>query len=280
MSIEVLYSDGQGTAIRRSSVRQFDAMVSFAPVAIKSVLNGVEHYQFDRKIFKAHSQKVIVGNSNSEARVLIDSSEDVRGICIDFGDQFLNAYLNDFSFTDKFKTQLLEEQLLSGQLKSQSQLLQTRIGKLCSVLENQNQIENILEQLTILLDTYFEIQYFRYINTNKLEFSKTSTRLANTDFILDAQALLVKELDKDLQLDELAKKVGISKFHLIRLFKRSFGLTPHQYLIDKRLEKAIELLPNTPINEIALAVGFSDASSFGKAFKQRYGCTPSAFKLK
>jgi AraC-like DNA-binding protein len=280
MSIEVLFSDGHGTAIRRSSVRQFDAMVSFAPVAIKSVLQGVEQYQFDRKVFKANSEKIILGNSNSEARVFINSTHEVKGVCIDFGEQFLKSYLKDIHFTSSFKTQVLEDQVFSGQLKSQSYLLQNRIGKLCNVLEGQNNIELILEQLTILLDTYFEIQYFRYLNAHKLEFRKASTRLANADFILDAKSILNSQLDQDLHLDALANQVGVSKFHLIRLFKKSFGLTPHQYLIERRLNRALELLPNMPVNEVAAAIGFSDASSFGKAFKQKFGITPSLFKLK
>lgn len=280
MSIEVLFNDGHGTAIRRSSVRQFDALVSFAPVAIKSVMQGVEHYQFDRKIFKANPKKIIVGNSHSEARVLINSRQDVKGICIDFGKTFLDTYLKDLQFSDSFKTQVLEDQLFSGQLKSQSYLLQKRIIRLCDVLEDQNNNELILEQLTILLDTYFEIQYFRYINAHKLEFSKASTRLANADYILDAQFMLNNQLDQDLHLDTLASQIGVSKFHLIRLFKKSFGLTPHQYLIEKRLNRALELLPKMPVNEVAAAIGFSDASSFGKAFKQKFGITPSLFKLK
>jgi AraC-like DNA-binding protein len=280
MSIEVLFNDGHGTAIRRSSVRQFDAMVSFAPVAIKSVMQGVEHYQFDRKIFKANPEKIIVGNFHSEARVLINSKQDVKGICIDFGKQFLDTYLKDLQFSDSFKTQVLEDQLFSGQLKSQSYLLQKRIIRLCDVLEDQNNNELILEQLTILLDTYFEIQYFRYINAHKLEFSKARTRLANADYILDAQFMLNNQLDQDLHLDALASQIGVSKFHLIRLFKKSFGLTPHQYLIERRLNRALELLPKMPVNEVAAAIGFSDASSFGKAFKQKFGITPSLFKLK
>jgi AraC-like DNA-binding protein len=280
MSIEVLFNDGHGTAIRRSSVRQFDAMVSFAPVAIKSVMQGVEHYQFDRKIFKANPEKIIVGNFHSEARVLINSKQDVKGICIDFGKQLLDTYLKDLQFSDSFKTQVLEDQLFSGQLKSQSYLLQKRIIRLCDVLEDQNNNELILEQLTILLDTYFEIQYFRYINAHKLEFSKARTRLANADYILDAQFMLNNQLDQDLHLDTLASQIGVSKFHLIRLFKKSFGLTPHQYLIERRLNRALELLPKMPVNEVAAAIGFSDASSFGKAFKQKFGITPSLFKLK
>jgi AraC-like DNA-binding protein len=243
-------------------------------------MHGVEHYRFEKNIVKANSEKIIVGNSNSEARVYINSEHDVKGICIDFGEQFLKSYLKDFQFTDSFKTQLLEDQLFSGQLKSQSHLLQERIGILCSVLENQNNIELILEQLTILLDTYFEIQYFRYLNAHKLEFRKSRTRIANADLMLDAKSILNNQLDQDLHLDSLAHQIGVSKFHLIRLFKKSFGLTPHQYLIEKRLNRALELLPKMHVHEVALAVGFSDASSFGKAFKQKFGYTPSLFKLK
>ena len=82
-----------------------------------------------------------------------------------------------------------------------------------------------------------------------------------------------------LVLEDVARSLFLSPAHLIRLFKKEVGCTPHQYLIHYRLVSATELLQfsDMQIQEIAAAVGFSSASHFIACFRQHYGCTPSQY---
>ena len=71
----------------------------------------------------------------------------------------------------------------------------------------------------------------------------------------------------------------VSKYHLLRLFKKYYGLTPRQYLIDKRIEKSKEHLINgMSVTETCYAVGFESLGSFSALFKSKIGKSPTAFK--
>ncbi|MEM6686840.1 MAG: AraC family transcriptional regulator [Bacteroidota bacterium] len=84
---------------------------------------------------------------------------------------------------------------------------------------------------------------------------------------------------KELNLDILSKERFTSKFHLLRLFKKYYGQTPRQYLIDKRIEKSKELLKNNlSVTETCFAVGFESVGSFSTLFKNRIGKSPSEYQ--
>jgi AraC-like DNA-binding protein len=96
--------------------------------------------------------------------------------------------------------------------------------------------------------------------------------------LLHAQKLLVSSPENSFPVDLLAREVCISPYHLIRSFKRQFGLTPHQFQIQNRVRKAQHLLrSNSNITEVALAAGFCDQSHFDKCFEKIVGMTPSEY---
>ena len=92
---------------------------------------------------------------------------------------------------------------------------------------------------------------------------------------------LETHLDQELKLVELAKLVGMSQFHFGRLFKQSMGLSPYQYLIQQRVERAKRLLKGTDllIADIALDCGFSSHSHLSRQFRRLVGATPKAYRL-
>ena len=88
-------------------------------------------------------------------------------------------------------------------------------------------------------------------------------------------------LDADLSLEELAGLAHLSPFHFARLFKNSTGLPPHQYVIARRVARAMELLRRRDIlllAEVAVEAGFADQSHFTRHFKRLVGVTPRLFQ--
>jgi AraC-like DNA-binding protein len=87
-------------------------------------------------------------------------------------------------------------------------------------------------------------------------------------------------LSESMDLAELAAIAGLSVYHFARAFKQSAGVTPHHYLVGRRIERAQAMLARSdlPLSEIALAAGFSDQSHLARHFRQMLGMTPGQFR--
>jgi AraC family transcriptional regulator len=103
---------------------------------------------------------------------------------------------------------------------------------------------------------------------------------------LDARRLLrVLEaveagLEEDLSIASLASVACLSPFHFARAFKTSMGMSPHQYVSARRLNraKALVMAGATPLSQIAASLGFSSQANFNRAFKTATGTTPTAYR--
>ena len=98
--------------------------------------------------------------------------------------------------------------------------------------------------------------------------------------VLKIQIWLESHLASPIQLEQVAERFGLSLRNLIRRFKDATAQTPMQYLQELRLEKAKLLLESSQaaFDQITLQVGYEDANSFRRLFKQRVGLAPSAYR--
>ena len=93
-----------------------------------------------------------------------------------------------------------------------------------------------------------------------------------------AMAFLQASAGEHISLEDASKAAGVGLFHLIRLFKRHLGLTPHAYLTQVRIARSRQLLRRgEPVAQIALDVGFANQAHFTKRFKQLTGTTPALY---
>lgn len=89
-----------------------------------------------------------------------------------------------------------------------------------------------------------------------------------------------RSFQTDVDLAEAAEVAGLSKFHFHRLFSATYGVTPAQYLSQRRIERAQDLLrtSNLTVTEVCMAVGYSSLGSFAARFKELTGETPGEFQ--
>lgn len=93
-----------------------------------------------------------------------------------------------------------------------------------------------------------------------------------------ARARIDDDPSAPLSLGELAAIGGVSQFTLIRAFAKSTGLTPHTYLIQRRLQQARRMIAaGTPLSDTAHACGFADQSHMTRLFVNTYGMSPGAY---
>lgn len=95
-----------------------------------------------------------------------------------------------------------------------------------------------------------------------------------------ARALILENLSAPLKLDDVARAVGLSPFHLCRVFRRSTGRTLHQYRTALRLRVALERIadPRVDLAGLSLELGYSSHSHFTAAFRKEFGVSPSKIR--
>ncbi|WP_079913076.1 AraC family transcriptional regulator [Paenibacillus sp. 32352] len=98
--------------------------------------------------------------------------------------------------------------------------------------------------------------------------------------IKEAAAFLESHYDRMISLDQLSEQLGLSKYHLLRTFTATVGISPNDYLNRVRIEQAMRLLHQTDwsVEEIAERVGYSSGSYFIKVFRKVTGRTPGSFR--
>lgn len=105
------------------------------------------------------------------------------------------------------------------------------------------------------------------------------TNQGQLDAVIGTRNYIDNNYEADLNLKVLSHHRLVSKYHLLRLFKKYYGQTPKQYLTDKRIEKSKEyLIKGMNITETCFAIGFESPSSFCTLFKSRIGLTPTEFQ--
>ena len=89
-------------------------------------------------------------------------------------------------------------------------------------------------------------------------------------------------LEAELTVEQMAAEVGISPFYFARLFRSSFGVTPHRYVLQMRIDRASRLLLHASgertIADIAFATGFASQAHFTSVFKRHVGCSPARWR--
>lgn len=97
--------------------------------------------------------------------------------------------------------------------------------------------------------------------------------------IVQAKLFIDSHYAEKLDVNAISDEANFSKFHFIRQFKKIYGKTPHQHLIQVRLEQARRLLKlHVPVSDVCFLIGFDSISSFSGLFKRFMGITPSHYQ--
>lgn len=155
-------------------------------------------------------------------------------------------------------------------------------------------IENT-EKLSICMERIFDARQLTYVNELKrmaafYDFlasmmeenrsEKTEKNYSDIIYVKMAVDTIMALYHTKIKISDIADKIGINRSYLTSIFKREMKMSPQAFLIQVRLERAAQLLRETDmlIGNVAFAVGYSDALSFSKAFKQKYQVSPSEYK--
>ena len=158
----------------------------------------------------------------------------------------------------------------------------TRIATLASLTNSCSSFIS-MQADAIIRSTLAEIVSFNLHSISqslKLEVKKKETRNENYKRLAIARDWIEDNFAQSLSLSKLSQLVSMNEQHFLRQFKAVFHKTPHQYLIDRRIDEARKLLKSTgrSVQQICSAVGWESLATFSHLFKQRTGVTPGEFR--
>ncbi|MEJ0034299.1 MAG: AraC family transcriptional regulator [Bacteroidota bacterium] len=160
--------------------------------------------------------------------------------------------------------------------------LKERIKNLSSLTESCSSFIS-MQSDAIVRSTLAEIVSLTQYSTEQskqLAVKKKGTREDNFKKLATARDWIENNFAQSLSLHQLAQMASMNDEHFLRQFKKLYNKTPHQYLIDRRIQAARELL-NTKemsVQEICSAVGWESLATFSHLFKQRTGVTPGEYR--
>lgn len=278
-----IFSDTKGNELRLSSVIQTEQKVNFLNFSAKYVVSGNENYTINNRKIALSQGEYVIGNKNTSSSVIIDNSIPVIGICIDIAKDLLTEIIDyQYQNTIGFSSFLFDQEWMVQKYNVKNTSLGYALTQLSADFENINKGNTKVNKELfyavaecIIKDQSHIFQSFSRLKSVKQE---TNGRLFN--FIYDAKNYIDNYFLEKINIEIIAREAKLSEYHFIRLFKTIFNTTPYKYIIQKRLDFAVELLNyQYSVSDIAIQLGYTDIPAFSNAFKQHFGFSPKNFKI-
>ncbi|WP_233799578.1 helix-turn-helix transcriptional regulator [Paraburkholderia sp. HP33-1] len=146
------------------------------------------------------------------------------------------------------------------------------LNRLCAILTNDNDLDaDTLRKESAAITFFSNVQ--QTLNPASLPVRDASSQLAR------AAEYIAENCTRALRLDDVCQAAGLSASHLIRAFKQRYGMTPHAYLINRRIQYSrAQLRRGALIADVALDAGFADQAHLQRTFKRLVAATPGQYR--
>lgn len=274
----------EDNAFNISYLKEFYKPVGSRGFAIKYVTAGVECYTVGSEKHFVTAGSYLLINGERDASVEIESKQNVKGICISItpgtvADIVASLCGPDTPVPDPNLSRFFEkDHFPENQYHTSSTFLGKQLmainreisgGDFSSTDVNKELFWNLAQHL--VTDQTAVYQQFRSVRA-----VKSATRRDLFKRLSLGKIFIDNHFNDGIGIPEIANEVAMSDFHFFRLFKQVFGISPYQYILQKRLSQAHHLLKSgTPVSQVAFESDFSDVFAFSKAFKKHFGYPPS-----
>ncbi len=252
---------------------------------IKMVVRGTENYTYQKRHIPLQSGDFMLVPNRVAGRVGIASRTPVRGVCISLDPELVaqvdgsarligessHATLLDLSQTDDVLHLHQSGSAMGGFMRTFGQKF----------------TQNTVPSTSMPSDFYYEVAELfvaEYRMATKgmerIAAVKANTRRELYRRLQMAVGLMEDSYLRPMTMADIAHAALLSEYQFFRLFKSVRGISPYQFILEKRLSTGKRLLAggHNSVSEAALAAGFADVFSFSKAFKNKYGVSPTRWQ--
>ncbi|TDW95829.1 AraC family transcriptional regulator [Dinghuibacter silviterrae] len=278
----VLDTEGFPSVIIHTKTRECYRPDVKGPFSFFLNIRGSSICSVDRRASRIDTDSYFVSNNAQQYTLQVEKGSDTETFNIHFGEFFAASVLNALvtpadRILENGRDAELSPVLFFNQLHRRDVVFNELVNRLM-----RGGIDRLFfeEQLSALLE--YHLQQHRHIasRVNKLPPVKVAIRVELYKRLSRAMDAIHAGFDKVLSLDVLAVEASLSKYHFLRLFRQAYGVSPHQYMQQLRMEKAKVLLSRTqiPVADLAGLLGYKDGPSFSRLFFQRMGIYPTQYR--
>ncbi len=248
-------------------------------------ISGESYVKADKYQVKLDNRHFFITNESQYYSLIVESEKPTETFNIHFGSAFFADLVHDYLSGHEKLLDNPESPEATFSFFNQITPFNANIKNLLQQLHRhaQKSTEHSLfvhELLAKLGYQLMEVETDKHRKSESIKSAKAATRQEIFKRIGQAADYIYSHAEKNISLEELAATATMSKFHFLRAFKAYYRVTPHQFILQTKLEKARELLKGSslPIQEVGLMVGLEDKSSFSRMFKKHFNCPPSALR--
>lgn len=230
-------------------------------------IKGSVTYTIEGKSYELRPYDIVLVRHGDIHRLTVDNSKVYERIIVYISPNFMNAYKTDsYDLSCCFQKALQEESNVLRISSLEKSSLFRSITRLEQSFADDGYAADLYRQVLFL---EFMVHLNRAARKNRLEFIDTDNCNAK---IVDILRYINDHLTGDLGIDTLAGKFYISKYYMMRRFKQETGYTLGQYISQKRLLFAKELISSgVPASQVCFDCGFRDYSTFSRAYRKAFG---------
>ena len=230
-------------------------------------IKGSVTYTIEGKSYELRPYDIVLVRHGDIHRLTVDNSKVYERIIVYISPNFMNAYKTDsYDLSCCFQKALQEESNVLRIPSLEKSSLFRSITRLEQSFADDGYAADLYRQVLFL---EFMVHLNRAARKNRLEFIDTDNCNAK---IVDILRYINDHLTGDLGIDTLAGKFYISKYYMMRRFKQETGYTLGQYISQKRLLFAKELISSgVPASQVCFDCGFRDYSTFSRAYRKVFG---------